>query len=181
MGQSESSNFEGNQNTYIHKCALAEAKVGLHRLYYVERLSMAAHVCKSGTGWRLASSVAQITAKCSRVTSTGKEVDPRCSTFPDQILCAHQVRTRRFSSHSLARGVVGIVKRRAGAGTALHGLSRPTRSAQEDPHRVLKIITETFKRSGQGPMEQKIVSGTLRCPRKMPSHPSHVGVKEERT
>jgi hypothetical protein len=40
MEQSESSNFERNQNTYTHKCVLGEAKVDLHRLYYVERLSI---------------------------------------------------------------------------------------------------------------------------------------------
>src|ERR1700735_1443636 len=108
---------------------------------------MAAHVWKSGTGWRLASSMLQITAKSSRITLTGKEVDPRLSTLPGLILGAHyflQSRSRRFSSHSLARGAVGIVKRHADTRSAFHGLLQPTRSAQEDHRRPLKIITATF-------------------------------------
>ena len=104
-GQSESSNFEENQNTYTHKCALAEAKVGLHHLFY-----------KSGTGWRLASSVAQITA----ITPTGKEVDPRCSTLPDQILCAH---------HFLANKIREILEPQSR--TRCHQNSKTPRQRQE--------------------------------------------------
>jgi hypothetical protein len=32
--------FRGRPKHIYHKCALAEAKVSLHRLYYVERLSI---------------------------------------------------------------------------------------------------------------------------------------------
>ena len=132
---------------------------------------MAAHVYKSGTGWRLASSVAQITA----ITPTGKEVDPsvpHCQIRSCVLIIFWQIRSGRFSSHSLARGAIRIAKRHASAGSPLHGLSQPTRSAQEDTHRALKIITATFRGPGQALIEQKIVSGTLRCPRMTPSYPS---------
>jgi hypothetical protein len=39
-GKKRELEFRGKPKYIYRKCALAEAKVGLHRLYYVERLSI---------------------------------------------------------------------------------------------------------------------------------------------
>jgi hypothetical protein len=52
---------------------------------------------------------------------------------------------------------------------------------RKNPRRALKIIMAVFRGPDHGLMEQKIVSGTLHCPRTTLGYPLYVDVKEERT